>query len=370
MNTLFAAGYQHLLKPILFLFDAEDMHNFFTSVGIWLGNFSITKKTISQLFSYRDKKLEKTIDGISFPNPVGLAAGFDYNANLQHILPDLSFGWHTIGTVTYQPYKGNKKPRLGRYPKSQALLVNKGLKSLGTKQIISKLQLQSKQATDGKVFSIPTAISIASTNTHFDNTKQQLIDILLSFNAFEKSGLNHSLYEMNVSCPNTFGGEPFTSPERLEILLSCLDKLKLSKPVYLKMPIDQGEKITLQLLKVADKHQIQGVILGNLTKDKNNPDVDPTDTQDWQNRKGNLSGKPTFARSLQLIKLTKKNFGNRFTIVGTGGIFSGEDALKKIEAGADLIQLITGMIYQGPQLIGEINQFLASSHRSFNNSTN
>jgi dihydroorotate dehydrogenase len=108
-----------------------------------------------------------------------------------------------------------------------------------------------------------------------------------------------------------------------------------------------------------DKHKIAGVIMGNLTKDKSNPAIHPDDVAEWQTRKGNLSGKPTFDRSNALIALTKKHFKKRFTIVGTGGIFSPADAQKKIELGADLVQLITGMIYKGPQLVGSINRELA-----------
>ena len=283
---------------------------------------------------------------------MGLSAGFDYNGNLTGILPSVGFGWHTIGTVTLQPYAGNQKPRLGRFPKSQALLVNKGLKNIGAVEIIKKLK--------NVEFKIPTGISIASTNKHFNTPKLQIADIIECFKLFEKSKVKHAYYELNISCPNTFGGEPFNTTERLEALLHALDSLKIKRPVYVKMPIDQSEKETLQLLKVIDKHKIAGVIMGNLTKDKTNPAVDPQEVEQWHNKRGNLSGKPTFERSNALIALTKKHFKNRFTIIGTGGIFTPEDAQKKIELGADLVQLITGMIYKGPQLIGSINRELAN----------
>jgi len=109
------------------------------------------------------------------------------------------------------------------------------------------------------------------------------------------------------------------------------------------------------MLQIIDKYHVAGVIFGNLTKDKTNPDVNPIDLKHWKHAKGNLSGKPTWNRSNELVALTRKNFKNRFTIIGTGGIFTGEDASKKINYGADLIQLITGMIFEGPQTIGQIN---------------
>ena len=345
--------YRYIFKPVVFLFDAEKVHNLITAFGVLMGKCRLTQQVANLLFSFYHPKLKSTILNIEFPNPVGLSAGFDYNGQLTQILPSIGFGWHTIGTVTLEPYEGNPPPRLGRFPRSKALLVNKGLKSLGAKKVIANLK---------KVkFKIPTAVSIASTNKHFANTKEQMLDILTSFRLFEKSGLKHTLYELNISCPNTFGGEPFTTCPRLDVLLSALDKLKLTKPVLIKMPIDQSKKETLAMLKVIDKHNIAGVIFGNLTKDKHNPAVTPEDRKKWQKMKGNLSGKQTFERSNAFIRLTRKHFGKRFIIVGTGGIFNGADARAKIEAGADLVQLITGMIYNGPQTVGEINLEIATS---------
>jgi dihydroorotate dehydrogenase subfamily 2 len=347
---LTGTAYKSILKPILFQFDAESVHNNFTTVGKLLGSNPVTQSLTALAFNYKNIQLTTTLDGINFPNPVGLPAGFDYNGELTDVLPAVGFGWHTIGTVTFQPYAGNKKPRLGRFPDSKALLVNKGLKSEGALKIIQKLEK--------KTFQIPTGISIASTNTHFDSLKDQLRDIANAFVAFEESTVAHDYYELNISCPNTFGGEPFTVPERLEILLKLTDSLHLSKPVYVKMPIDQDKKISMDLLSVIDKHNIQGVIMGNLTKDHTNPLVTAEDREKWNKNKGNLSGKPTWNRSNDLISLTKKHFKNRFTIVGTGGIFSGEDAQHKMELGSDLVQLITGMIFEGPQVIGQINKTL------------
>jgi dihydroorotate dehydrogenase len=123
------------------------------------------------------------------------------------------------------------------------------------------------------------------------------------------------------------------------------------------MPIDYPTKQTLALLRVIEKFPIAGVIFGNLTKDKDNPYVTNSDRRIWKKSSGNLSGKPTWNRSNALIALTKKYFGNRFTIIGTGGIFTPEDAAEKMKLGADVVQLITGMIYQGPQLISQINAY-------------
>lgn len=345
--------YAYILKPIFFLFDAESIHNFMMETGRLLGETTFGQSLTAWAFKFEDKRLKRKIDGITFPNPVGLSAGFDYNGILPKILPAVGFGWHTIGTVTYRPYAGNPKPRLGRFPDSKALLVNKGFKSLGAEAVISHLE--------GEKFAIPTGISIGSTNAMYDALDDQIADVVACFKLFEVSRVKHAYYELNISCPNTQGGQPFTTPDRLEKLLKKLKTLNLKKPVYIKMPIDLTPREIGGLLKVAAGYKyISGVIFGNLTKDKTNPDVKPADRREWKKRAGNLSGKPTWNRSNALISYTKKKFGDRFTIVGTGGIFNGEDALVKMSLGADLVQLITGMIYEGPQVIGQINQQLAN----------
>jgi dihydroorotate dehydrogenase subfamily 2 len=354
--SLTAAVYQQVLKPIFFLFDPELVHNQMVKTGSLIGRVSGLTTITGWCWNYTSPTLAKQIDGIRFPNPVGLSAGFDYNGNLTDILPAVGFGFHTIGTVTLESYDGNATPRLGRFPNSKALLVNKGLKNLGAKAIIAKLR--------SKTFQIPVGISIASTNRSFKNETEQIENIVTCFKLFEKSAVAHAYYELNISCPNTFGGEPFTTPEKLKRLMHKMDALHLKKPLYVKMPIDQGKNETLQLLEVLANSKVQGVIFGNLTKDRKNPDVAPADRLTWLEKKGNLSGKPTQHRSNSLIALTKKHYRKRFTIIGTGGIFSGPDAAEKMKLGADLVQLITGMIYQGPQLIGEINYYLDTTTTS------
>lgn len=344
--------YQKVAKPIFFANNPETVHELMTSGGELLGSTPITRWLTAQAFAYSDPRLGQTLDGIFFPNPVGLAAGFDYNAQLTDILPAVGFGWQSIGTITWEAYEGNPKPRLVRLPNSRSLIVNKGLKNPGSRAIIHKLQ--------HRHFAIPVGISIATTNKLYSSTRVQLLDIARSFQAFEAATMRHSYYEMNISCPNTYGGEPFTSPERLALLLTMLDRLELSRPLYLKMPSDLSDDQTLALLKTADQHNVQGVIMANLWKDHHSAELSAMDKETWGQFKGNLSGKPTWKRSNELIALTRKKYPTRFTVIGTGGIFSPEDAQTKLELGANLVQLITGMIYQGPQLIGQINKQLAN----------
>lgn len=343
--------YRLIAKPYFFLINPEIVHDNMTRIGATLGSIGILQVLTRWFLQFKHPVLAKTIDGITFKSPVGLAAGYDYNADLTQIMPSVGFGFQTVGTVTYLPYKGNPSPTFGRFPNSKALLVNKGLKSSGSKAVIKKLT--------PLTFDFPVGISIGSTNRHYKSDNEQILDIIACFKVFEDSAVKHSYYELNISCPNTFGGEPFTTAQRLEDLLTALDKLKIARPIYVKMPIDQGETESLQLLKVINKHNIQGLVIGNLTKDKNNPAVLPEDRQSWKTRKGNLSGKPTFERSNKLISLAKKQYNKRFTIIGTGGIFNAADAKEKMKRGADLVQLITGMIFEGPAMISLINSELA-----------
>lgn len=345
--------YTKLMKPLLFQFDPESVHNGMVTIGNLLGRSAFTQRLTQLVVGNLHHTTGLFMAGIHFPNQVGLSAGFDYNGDLTDILPAVGFGFATIGTVTLHPYQGNPRPRLTRYPRSQSILVNKGLKNIGAVEIIRKLE--------GKKFQIPIGISVSSTNQFYHQSSEQIEDIISTFKLFEESTVSHSYYELNISCPNTYGGQPFTTPNLLDHLLENLEKVWLKsqhRPVFIKMPIDLPWSKTKSLLDVAARYSVAGVVFGNLTKDKNNPAVDPLDRAHWLNAAGNLSGQPTRLRSNALIQQTRKTFGFRFVIIGTGGIFSPQDAQEKIALGADLVQLITGMIYQGPQLVPQITSAL------------
>ncbi|MCA9485436.1 MAG: quinone-dependent dihydroorotate dehydrogenase, partial [Nanoarchaeota archaeon] len=306
------------------------------------------KKITSFFFNYKNKILEQKILGIEFKNPIGLAAGFDYEAQLTQILPEVGFGFHTVGSITLGKYEGNPSPQLARLPKSRSLLVNKGLKSTGTKSVLKNLRK--------KKFKIPLGISIAKTNCKTNSTEKEAIeDYAESLNLAKKSKIGH-YYELNISCPNTFGGEPFTTPKKLSALLKRIDSLNLEKPLFLKMPVDFSTSQTSALCEIAKKHKVQGLIFGNLTKDRKNPLLNKEEV--GKMGKGNFSGNPTKDRSNNLIKFAYKKYSKRFVIIGCGGVFTAQDAYEKIKLGASLIQLITGMIYNGPGTISEINSGL------------
>jgi dihydroorotate dehydrogenase subfamily 2 len=342
-----AASYQHVLKPVFFRVQPELVHERMTDAGEFLSKSALVRSILGNIFTIRSPVLSQYVAGLTFANPIGLSAGFDYEAKLTQILPALGFGFGTVGTITNMAYEGNPPPMLGRLPKSRSLLVNKGFKNNGSLAVLGKLS--------NHHFSIPLGISIGRTNTpYLDTVKKSIRDILDAFETFESPQMHHRFYELNISCPNVgMASGMFYEPGQLDLLLQELDSLRLKKPVFVKMPIEKEDKVVLALLEIIAKHRIAGVIFGNLQKNRNDTALYQDEVRKFS--KGNFSGKPTYRRSNELIALGYRHFGKQLLIIGCGGVFSGNDAYEKILLGASLVQLITGMIFQGPQLIAEIN---------------
>lgn len=338
--------YRLLIKPTLFLFDPEKVHELVLNIGEVLGKFSFIRWIARYAFEYKNQALSQKIAGINFETPIGLAAGFDYEAKMPQILSTLGFGFETIGTITNKPYEGNPAPRLGRLPKSRSLMVNKGFKNKGAEEITKKLAKLSPE--------IPIGISIGQTNSKKPMTQKESVqDIISAFTIFENSHVRHSYYELNISCPNLFGEVNFYSQKNLEELLDEIKNLKIKKPIFIKMPIEKSNKEVIVMLDVIVKYPIKGVIFGNVQKNRKDPSFDPVEVKRF--KVGNFSGKPTEKRSNELIKLAYKKYGDKLIIIGCGGIFNAKDAYKKIKLGSSLCQLITGTIYEGPQLVAQIN---------------
>lgn len=331
---------------MFFRIDPERTHDSVSALGAFIGRFSFTRSLTAFFLRYVHPSLEQTIRGIRFRNPVGLAAGFDKDARLTNTLPAVGFGFEEIGSVTGEPCEGNAKPRLWRLPKSSGLIVNYGLNGEGCEAIARKLH--------GARFGFPIGTSVAKTNSPSTvDIDAGIADYAKAFRAFTEIG---DYFTINISCPNAYGGEPFTDPARLDALLAVLDRIDTEKPVFIKMPADLGPNEVDALVAVADRHRIHGFIATNLTKKRENPSILPEEVRGLD--AGGISGKPVANLSNELISRLYRTTHERYVIVGCGGIFSAEDAYEKIRRGASLVQLITGMIYEGPQLIGEINRGL------------
>ncbi len=345
--------YKKIVKPILFKFPADDVHHFFLKTGNFFGRNKFTRNFLSSILLYKNQILEQKILGINFSNPLGLAAGFDYDADLIDILPSISFGYHTVGTVTNLPYEGNPRPMLGRLPKSKSLLVNKGFKSNGLSSVLSKI--------NKKNGGIPLGISIGATNMPYKNIEGMIEDICTSFEKVIKEG-NFDYYELNISCPNLINVEnlkdKFDEPLGFGMLLNKLSYLNINKPLFIKMYLEKSESETISLCDVAvDYKWVKGFIFANLVKDRKNKVFDKEEIESAG--KGNFSGKPTEELSNNLVSEVYKKYRDRFVVVGCGGIFNGKDAYEKIKRGASLVQMVTGMVYEGPSVISRINKELA-----------
>ncbi len=340
--------YKNILKKVFFLFDPENVHDSLIRLGNLLGKFLLTRVATRKLFAYQNDKLKQNILGLDFINPVGLAAGFDKNAKLTNILPEVGFGHYELGSVTLESYIGNPKPRLYRLKKSKGLVVYYGLMNDGIQEVIKRIK-------ESKPSKSVLGVSVAKTNC--DRTADEtegINDYYKSIKYLEKSKIK-GYYTINISCPNTFGGEPFTTSDKLERLLKKVYTLIIASPVFIKMPINLSEQEFDSLLRICVKYGVNGVVIGNLTKVRDEAliqDEIPANIQ------GGISGKPTWELCNNLISYTYKNYKDKLIIIGVGGIFSAEDAYEKIKLGASLVQLITGMIFEGPQLIGEINHGL------------
>lgn len=313
--------------------------------------YPFTDSLASKLLSYQNSAaLSQSVNGIHFPNPVGLAAGFDKNIELAPTMKAVGFGFMTGGSVTFHEYNGNPRPWFYRLPNQKSLVVNVGLANEGTQAVMERLRTY--RASQFEQF--PLVVSVAKTNSpEACDDPSAIADYIGSLSLLQNQP-QVSAIEINISCPNAYGGEPFTDPLRLGQLLVAVDALNIVKPVWVKMPIDLAWPEFNALLQVIISHRVQGITIGNLQK--NRGEIPP---QDLPNEvKGNLSGLPTQAPSNELIRLTYANYAGRLTIVGVGGVFSAQDAYRKICLGANLVELITGMIYEGPQQIGQINREL------------
>lgn len=344
-NAILHALYRLLLKPLFFARDPEAVHDRMIRAGVRLGRHGITRALTRLFFGYRNPLLRQTILGISFENPIGLSAGFDKNGELADILPSVGFGFAELGSITGEKCEGNSGQRLWRLPRSKSLVVYYGLKNDGCEAIAKRLS--------GKKFAIPMGMSVAMTNCAENaDVRSGIADFAKAFKVMEPIG---AYITVNVSCPNTQNGQPFLDAKNMGALFDELDAIPTGKPIFIKLSPDLPREQVDAILEVAKAHRIHGIICTNLTKKRDNPRIAETDVPSV----GGISGKAVQDLSDDLLSYVYRKEGQRFVLIGSGGIFSAEDAYRKIRLGASLVQLITGMVFEGPQLISEINRALA-----------
>lgn len=347
-SRLLGIGYRWLAKPLIFLWPPEIAHDKMKAVGKFLGNYPWSRFFTRLLFHYQNKKLNIEVDGVHYNNPVGLSAGFDKDGELTRIYPAISFGFAELGSFTGEVCPGNPGVgrRLFRMPKSKSILVWYGLNNQGAEKISERLKDQT--------FQLPIGISAAKTNisSEFD-LEEAIEDYVKTVVLFEEIG---DYYTINISCPNTQEGEPFVDQGNLEALLEKLSEVRpAGKPMYVKLAADLEVSEINTILDACLKFGIEGVVLNNLAKPEFNKEYVK---EELPFHKGAMSGLPLQRISTDMIRHVYRYTEGKLTIIGVGGIFNAQDAYEKITSGASLLEMITGMIYEGPQVMGEINQGL------------
>ncbi len=348
--------YRRLLKPVLFKFDPERVHNFFIASGRLIGRCPLPRLLLRKFFQHKHPALKQEIAGVSFESPVGLSAGFDKDAQLGNVLGQIGFGFAELGSVTKGSYPGNTGKRLVRLPELKSIAVYFGLKSSGVDKFLTNLEAARHRI-------LPAMASVARTNGTCESTVEEAVaDYLFTFIKVAASPAVEMI-SINISCPNATTGEIFTMPDNLPKLLSPLadarEKLGIKKPIFIKLPLAKSWEDIDKLLQIIVEYKFTGVIISNLQKDRSQlADIKGNQFVVSAEINGGLSGLPTQKLGDEYIFRTYAKYRQKLKIIGVGGIFSAADAYRKIKNGATLVGLITGMIYQGPQLISEINRGL------------
>lgn len=334
------------IRSLLFLFDPEKIHHFVTGFLKRFLGFSLIRKPVEHAFNVNSTDLERELFGLKFKNPVGLAAGFDKNAQFVEEFAALGFGFIEVGTVTPLPQPGNEKPRMFRLPADEGLINRMGFNNQGVDVAASRLKQVKK---DGLIIGGNIGKNKATPNE--DAVKDYIICFDRLFDVVD-------YFVVNVSSPNTPGLRELQEKGPLLTILNTLQqrnhKGSLNKPILLKIAPDLTNEQLDDIAEIVKESKIAGVIATNTTLSREGLQSD----ESLKNQAGGLSGKPLKNRSTEVIRYLHQKSKGAFPIIGVGGIHSADDALEKLAAGASLVQLYTGFIYEGPGLIRAINRKL------------
>ncbi|MCW5909831.1 MAG: quinone-dependent dihydroorotate dehydrogenase [Cyclobacteriaceae bacterium] len=340
--------YKSVIRPVLFLFAPESIHHFTFLFLKITGSIPGVRQLLKLLFAVNSPKLERTILGITFPNPVGLAAGFDKDGRLVDELAAFGFGFVEIGTLTPKAQPGNDKPRLFRLPEDKALINRMGFNNGGIQAAVERLKNRKSDIIVG-----------GNIGKNKITPNQQAVDDYAA--CIDALHPYVDYFVVNVSSPNTPGLRELQEKEPLKKLLSDVKALSQSKekpkPVLLKIAPDLTRTQLDDIVTILLETKTDGVIATNTTISREGL-VTPKEVVDAIGM-GGLSGKPVRKQSTEVIRYLRQQLGSAYPIIGVGGIMTPEDALEKIKAGADLVQVYTGFIYEGPGFVKRINKLLA-----------
>ncbi len=341
--------YKSVVRPILFFFDPEKIHHFTFSLIKVVCKIPFVSKIFRGFYIVNDKRLERTLFGITFKNPVGLAAGFDKNAVLYNELANFGFGFIEIGTVTPKGQKGNPKKRLFRLKDDQGIINRMGFNNDGIAAAIQNLKKNKGQVVIGGNIGKNTA-------TTPENYTEDYCEVFQSLHPYV------DYFVLNVSCPNVGSHAKLNDKEYLLELIFACKKLNLKeekqKPILLKIAPDLNNNQLNEIIDLVKETQIDGVIASNTSTNRAGLKASNERLKEIGN--GGVSGQPVKNKSTEVIKYLADTSNKSFPIIGVGGIHSEKDALEKLKVGADLVQVYTGFIYEGPSLVKRINKAILS----------
>jgi len=339
--------YKSIFRAVLFWFSPESVHHFVVNSLKILFKIPGTGRLINKLTQVNDPRLEREVFGLKFKNPVGIAAGFDKQAELYNELANFGFGFIEIGTVTPKGQPGNPKPRLFRLPQDKALINRMGFNNGGVNNAVKNLKKRKTRVIIGGNIGKNTLTPNSEAIEDYVLCFRQLFDFV-------------DYFVVNVSCPNITDLHELQDQDSLMKILGKIQELNHTKahpkPILLKVSPDLNNKQLDEVIEIVKRTKIDGVVATNTTISRQNLKTDDERIKKIAN--GGLSGKPIIYRSTEVIRYLSEKSGKAFPIIGVGGIFTVEDALEKLHAGADLVQVYTGFIYEGPFIAKKINKAL------------
>lgn len=344
--------YKHLLKPILFRFNPETAHNLTFSAISFLRHIPFARSIIRAIYRKESPSLKREVFGIEFPNPVGLAGGLDKNGEFYNDMANFGFGFVEIGSLTPLPQDGNAKPRCFRVPQDKALINRFGINNKGVRNAVEHLKKERPEVI------VAANISKNTNSINEDAAKDYESAFALLYDFVD-------MFVVNVSCPNVVG---LTSLQDISFLSDIVDKL-LSlrmyydnyRPILLKVSPDLAHEQLDDIIDYCLRSGIDGLVAGNTTRSREGLTI----SQDKIDKIGNggMSGAPVHKKNLELVRYIHAKTEGKLPIIGVGGIMSEEDAKEMIDAGASLVEIYTGFIYEGPALIKRIIRHLENSYK-------
>ena len=343
--------YKHILKPILFRFNPETAHNMIMSSLTFLRHIPFAGSITRSIFKKETPTLAREVFGINFPNPVGLAGGLDKNGEHYNDLANFGFGFVEIGSLTPKPQDGNPKPRCFRVPQDRAIINRFGINNKGVKNAVEHLK------KDRPNVIVAANISKNTTSINEDAAKDYETSFALLYDFVD-------MFVVNVSCPNVVG---LTALQDISFLSDIVDRLldlrryyDTNRPILLKVSPDLSTEQLDDIIDYCLRSGIDGIVAGNTTRSRDGLTIDPKKIEEIGN--GGMSGAPVHKKNLELVRYIHTKSEGRLPIIGVGGIMSGAEAKAMMDAGASLVEVYSGFIYEGPGLIKKILTYLENSN--------